>query len=419
MKIRGNKMEVAVIGINHNIAPIEVREKVHFSELKKIEGTSSLIEMGIDEVLILSTCNRSEIFIVSSDIDNAITIAIDFYISFFNDTTIEKYIFTKNRNDAVLHIFEVCCGLDSLVIGEDQILGQVKDALQTAIELKGSSKVLNKLFREAITLTKKIKTKTRLSEKPLSISYLGVKKLKENIDNFSDKKVLCIGLGKMGMLALTHLREYEIDKIYIANRNILKSMEISEQMKDVEIVRYENLKDTISEVDILICATSSPNTIINAKDIDINRVKPLYILDLALPRDVDENVEDNENVFLYGIDSLKIESEENQKLRKELLDDSMEVINKSIDEFNSWKLNIKVDPVLESINKKSQHIKEDTLSYIYRKVDLNHREKKIIDKMIESSMKRLLREAILNLKCTREEEKLDEYVDVLKELFEF
>ncbi|TJX13091.1 glutamyl-tRNA reductase [Tissierella creatinini] len=412
-------MEVAVIGINHNIAPIEVREKVHFSQSKKSEAISSLKEMGIDEVVILSTCNRSEIFIVSSDIDNAITMTKDFYISFFDDTTIEKYIFSKNRNDAVLHIFEVCCGLDSLVIGEDQILGQVKDAIETAIELKGSSKVLNKLFRKAITLSKKIKSKTKLSEKPLSISYLGVKKLKENIDDFSDKKVLCVGLGKMGMLALTHLREYEINKVYISNRNILKSMEISEQIKDVEIVKYEELKDIINEVDILICTTSSPHRIINEKDIDINRVKPLYILDLALPRDVDENVKNNKNVFLYSIDSLKVESEENQKLRKELLIDNMDVINESISEFNSWKLNMKIDPVLESINKKSQYIKEDTLSYIYRKTNLNNREKKIIDKMIESSMKRLLREPILNLKCTREEEKLAEYSDVLKELFGF
>lgn len=411
-------MEIAVIGINHNIAPIEIREKVHFSESKKIEATSSLIEMGIDEVLILSTCNRSEIFILSSDIDKAIILTKDFYISFFDDKDIEKYIFTKDRDDAVLHTYEVCCGLDSLVIGEDQILGQVKDALETAIELKGSSKILNKLFREAITVSKKIKTKTKVSEKPLSISYLGVKKLKEGISDFSDKKVLCIGLGKMGKLALTHIRECEPNKIYISNRNSLKSTEIKEQINEIEVVKYENLKEIIDEVDILICATSSYHTIIKPDDINMNRYKPLYILDLALPRDVDKNVENIKNVTLYSIDSLKVESDENQKLRKQLLDDSMEIINKSISEFNYWKCNTKIDPVLELISKKGQRIKEDTISYIYRKIDLTHRDKKIIDKMVESSMKRLIREVILNLKGTKEEEKLDEYVNVLNELFE-
>lgn len=412
-------MDVAVIGINHNVAPIEVREKVYFSESKKIQATTSLIEKGIDEVLILSTCNRSEIFIVSSDIDKAIIVAKEFYNSFFNDKTIDKYIFTKDRNDAVLHVFEVCCGFDSIVIGEDQILGQVKDALESAIELKGSSKILNKLFREAITVSKKIKTKTKLSETPLSISYLGVKKLKEEIDDFSDKKVLCVGLGKMGMLALTYIREYEVSKIYVCNRNILKSLEIKQQMKEIEVIEYENLKDIINEIDVLICATSSPHTIIKPENIDFCREKPLYILDLALPRDVDKNVGIIKNVFLYDVDSLKVESDENQRLRKELLTDSLEIINESISEYNLWKNSIKIDPVLESINKKCQHIKEDSLSYIYRKTNLTHKDKKIIDKMVESSMKRLLREAILNLKGTREEEKLNGYVEVLNELFEF
>ncbi len=412
-------MDVAVIGINHNIAPIEIREKVYFSESRKIFATTDLTEKGVEEVLILSTCNRSEMFVASSKIDEAVEIAKEFYVSFFNDKTIEKYIFTKIKDDAVLHVYEVCCGFDSIVVGEDQILGQVKDALETSIELKGSSKILNKLFREAITISKKIKTNTKLSEKPLSISYLGVKKLREEIGDFSDKKVLCVGLGKMGMLALTHIREYGAEEIFVCNRNILKSLEIKQQFNGIDVVEYENLNKVIPRIDILISATSSPHTIIKKENIDAKRSKPLYILDLALPRDVDKNVGIINNIYLYDVDSLKVETEENKRIRKELLNESMELIEESIIDFNLWKNSIKIDPVLESINKKCNHIKEDTLSYIYRKINLTHRDKKIIDKMVESSMKRLLREAILNLKGTREEEKLDEYVVVLTELFEF
>lgn len=412
-------MDVAVIGINHNIAPIEIREKVYFSESRKIAATTDLTEKGIEEILILSTCNRSEIFVASSKIEEAAKLVKEFYISFFKDKIIEKYIFTKTKDEAVLHVYEVCCGFDSIVIGEDQILGQVKDALETAIELKGSSKILNKLFREAITVSKKIKTNTKLSEKPLSVSYLGVKKLREETEDFADKKVLCLGLGKMGILALTHIREYGAEKIFVCNRNILKSLEIKQQFNDIEVVEYENLNKITSDIDLLICATSSPHTIIKEDSIDTNRRKPLYILDLAVPRDVDKNVAFIRNVHLYDVDSLKVETEENKRVRKELLAESRGAIEESIREFNIWKNSIKIDPVLESINKKCKDIKEDSLSYIYRKINLSHRDKKIIDKMVEASMKRLLREAILNLKGTMEEEKLDEYVVVLNELFEF
>ncbi|MBP1926162.1 glutamyl-tRNA reductase [Sedimentibacter acidaminivorans] len=411
-------MDVAVIGINHNIAPIGIREKVSFSESKKVEATAILLESGIKEVLILSTCNRSEIYVASLDISNAINVVKDFYINFFGDRSVQGYIFDKKGNNALIHIYEVCCGFDSIVIGEDQILGQVKDALSTAIELKGSSKILNKLFREAITVSKKIKTETKLSENPLSISYIGVKRIKEEICDLSDKKVLLVGLGKMGVLALTHLREYEIGKIYVSNRNLLKSIEISEEIDNIEVVKYENLKNAINIVDIVICATSSPHIIIKQEDIGFNRKKPVYILDLALPRDVEEDVKNLENVLLYDVDSLKSESEENQRLRKTLMEKSRYTINESIVEFNKWKKSIGVDSVLESINNKCQNIKNDSLSYIYRKVSLNHRDKKIIEKMVESSMRKLLREAILNLKEIEEEEKLEGYVKVLQELFE-
>ena len=411
-------MDVAVIGINHNIAPIGIREKVSFSESKKIEATTILMECGIEEAIILSTCNRSEIYVASLDVEKAMNIVKKFYVTFFNEAKVESYIFTKVGNDAILHIYEVCCGFDSIVIGEDQILGQVKDALSTSIELKSSGKILNKLFRETITVSKKIKTETKLSENPLSISYIGVKKLKEIIGDLSDKKVLLVGLGKMGILAFTHLKEFEIGKTYISNRNLSKSYEISESINNVEVIKYENLKSVINIVDIIICATSSPHIIIKPEDIDPNRNSLIYILDLALPRDVDEDVRNINNVVLFDVDSLKSESDENQRLRKILMESSMNIINDSISEFSCWMNSIKVDSILESINNKCQYIKNDSLSYIYRKINLDHKDKKIIEKMVESSMKRLLREAILNLKMTKEEEKLDGYVKVLHELFE-
>lgn len=412
-------MEVAVIGFNHNLSPIKIREKVFFTEAKKIEATTILLDKNIDEIIILSTCNRSEIYVVSDNIERAVHIVKEFYLSFFKDKTIDEYVFSKINDEAVRHIFQVCAGFDSIVIGEDQILGQVKEALTTAMALNGSSKILNKLFREAITAAKKIKTKAKISENPLSISYIGVKKLRENIKDLSNKKILVIGIGKMGILALTHLRENKTGQIFICNKNKCKSIDIWEKYKDVEVVEYENLKNIINEVDIIISATSSPHVIIKEEDMKKNRDKALYILDLAMPRDIDENIKNIPNILLYDVDSLKTESEENKIMRETLLNENLSFIDECIDEFNIWKSSLKADKVLESMYIKCNNIKEDTVSYIYRKTNLSVKDKKIIDKMIESSLKRLMREAVITLKDTREEKKLNEYVKVLNELFGF
>ena len=178
-------MNVAVIGLSHQEAPIEIREMASFSEAKKIEATSMLLDLGIEEVIILSTCNRSEIYIASSTLDEDIKLVKDFYSRYFKSDKISDYIFIKKKDEAINYLYRVCSGLDSIVIGEDQILGQVKDALMTAMELDASKKFMNKLFREAITTAKNIKSTYKISENPLSISYIGVKFLKEKI---GDKK---------------------------------------------------------------------------------------------------------------------------------------------------------------------------------------------------------------------------------------
>lgn len=411
-------MDITVTGINHNIAPIGVREKVSFSETKKIEATNMLTDMDLDEVIILSTCNRSEIYTASSDGEKAQEIVKNFYLSYFGDTAIEPYMFAMCGDDAVRHICEVCCGFDSAVIGEDQILGQVKDALETAMEIKGSSKILNKLFREAITLAKEIKTDTRLSEKPLSLSYIGVKLLKSEVGSFAGRNVLVVGLGKMGLLALRHIKEYGPSRIAVSNRNMAKSQAIADALGDAQAVSYLDLPLEIDRADILITATASPHIIVRPEDISPNRERPLYVLDLALPRDVDEAVGLLPCVRLYDVDSLKFKSEENMQMRRLLMDKSQDRIDSCIRDFNGWMSTIRIDPVIESINRRLKTITDDTLSYIYRKTDLNRHDKKIIEKMVESSLKRLVREVILNLKDTKEEDKLDEYLRVLGELFE-
>ena len=200
-------MNFAVVGVNHNDTPIHIRENVSFTDTQKIESINFLLDNGISEVVVLSTCNRSEIYIYSDDILKKIEIVKDFYEDFFNVDNIKEYLFCRTGQDAIEHVFRVSAGLDSIVLGEDQILGQVKDAHEFSKQLGASKKVFNKLFREAITASKDIKTTTKISHQPISISYIGIKCLKDRLGSLEGKNALVIGIGKMSKLAMKHLEE--------------------------------------------------------------------------------------------------------------------------------------------------------------------------------------------------------------------
>ncbi|OPJ55971.1 glutamyl-tRNA reductase [Alkalithermobacter paradoxus] len=410
-------MKIGVIGVNHNTAPISIREKVSFTESKKIEGTNYLLDNGIEELVILSTCNRSEIYIASYDIDKKVEIVKEFFEDFFSLDGIKDYLFVKKEREAIYHIYNVCAGLDSIVLGEDQILGQVKEAILFSMELGCSKKILNKLCREAITVAKNIKNKTKISENPLSISYICVKLLKQKID-LTGKKALIIGVGTMSLLALKHLLEENLEEIYMTNRSHKKVLDLTKDYPNVIPIEYKNRYEIIHDVDVVISATASPHTIImydEMKKID----KDIYIMDIALPRDVEESVGTIENIQLYDIDDLKDISDQNERKREQLSKIAKDMIDKSVEEFEIWISSIKADPIIQSLNTKCEEIQADTLEYIYRKIDLDAREKKIIEKMIGSALKRLIREPIKNLKNTKNEGKIEKYIDVIDELFDF
>lgn len=410
-------MDIGVIGVNHNVAPIEIREKVSFTDIQKIEAINYLLDKEIEEVIILSTCNRSEIYIQSKNIEDKIKIVEEFYESFFNSPGVKQYLFTKKDRDAIEHIYKVSAGLDSIVLGEDQILGQVRDAHEFSMQLGASKKKFNKLFREAITVSKDIKTTTKISQQPLSISYIGVRFLEEKLGNLEGKNALVIGIGKMSKLTMKHLEEGKVNTIYVSNRSHGKIKEIENDYKNIVPIQYNDRYKVLNDVDMVISATASPHIIIKADEMPKIERK-IYMMDIALPRDIDPAINKLDNVELYDIDDLKQIHDKNDQKRKELANIGLEMINESIDEFIEWLDSTNIDPTIESLNERCDEIREDTLDYIFRKVNLDNREKKIIEKMMTSALKRLIREPIINLKQTKDKGKREEYMKMVEELFE-
>ncbi|MBU5427537.1 glutamyl-tRNA reductase [Tissierella pigra] len=409
-------MEVAVIGINHNNSPIQVREVFSFTESMKIEGADLILDKSSKELIIISTCNRSEIYIASEDIENSVKEVIEFYKEFFNSPKAEDYIFVKNGKEAVIHLYMVSAGLDSMILGEDQILGQIRDAMNFSMELGFSKKVLNRLFMDAICEGKKIRNLLKISEIPLSTSYIGINLLKKEIGSLKDKKALVIGTGKMSTLAIRYLYEEDLKEIYLTNRTYEKMKEIFKEFNNLIAIKYEERYEVIEDVDILITATSAPHTIIMKEHMK-KRNKKIYILDLALPRDVDSAVGEDENIILYHNDDLQRVSEMNLLRRKRLSEQAIEIINSDVDKYMEWINTINVDPIIESLNNRCNSIKEETMNYINRKVDLNKRDQKIVDKMVMSALKKIIREPIKALKQINNEDS-EEYIEVMKKIFE-
>ncbi len=410
-------INIGVIGVNHNLSPINIRENVCFTDTQKIEAINYLLDKDIEEIVILSTCNRSEIYIHATDIDDKIKLVKDFYENFFDVKGIKNYLFHKKNDSAIEHLFKVASGLDSIVLGEDQILGQVKDAHSFSMQLGSSKKVFNKLFREAINVSKDIKNTTKISNQPLSISYIGVKFLKSKIGSLENKKALVIGLGKMNKLTVKYLQEENLDTIYISNRSHDKVVELENKFNNIVYITYEDRYKVMNDIDIVISATSSPHTIIKYDKISKIQ-KEIFMMDIALPRDIDPKIKKLDNIKLYDIDDLKYIHYKNTEKRKELAQVGYNMISKKVTEFIKWLDSSNIDPVIESLNDKYLEIRENTLSYIYKKTTLSNKDKKIIDKMLTSALKRLIREPIINLKKIKDKGKQEEYIKLIEELFE-
>ncbi len=410
-------MKLAVVGINHKETPIEIREQFSFTESKKIEAGNYLLDRSVDELVIVSTCNRSEVYIASEDIEEAIDDTVELYKEFFNVENTEDYLLIEKNRDAVIHLYMVASGLDSAVLGEDQILGQIRDSMMSAMELNFSKKVLNRLFQNAICEGKKIRSEIKISEVPLSTSYIGINLIKETLGSLEGKKALVIGAGEISKLSITYLYEENLDKLYVTNRTHSRIKSIFKDFPDLTPVEYDNRYDILKEVDILVTATGAPHTVVSQEKVK-NFENELVILDLALPRDVEAGVEENTNIKLFDLDNLTRLSEENMQKREELSQEAINIIEDDVDEYIDWLETIKVDPILESINSRCVKIKNSRMEYIDRKLDLDKRQRKVIDKMLMSALKGLVREPIKTLKSI-EKDDMDTYIETVNRLFRF
>ncbi len=415
-------MDIVVVGLNHKKTPIFIREKASLKESQKKEAYEYIKKNHfINECIILSTCNRSEVIAVVSDIDKGIDRIKNYFIDFFEleDLNIDVYFISMASDEAVRHVFNVAAGLDSLVIGEDQILGQLRDAHEYAMEMGFSQSILNTLIREAITTAKKIKRETKISENSLSISTIAVKFIEKIFNDIRDKRVLVVGVGKMSRIAIENLIYKGVKEIYVTNRTKGHIIDLSKRYPEIGVIDFRDRYKMIQEVDIIITSTSAPHFVLKREEFQCyyNKDK-ICIIDIALPRDVDSEIANLEGVSLYAIDELKSVADENYKQRQEAAKIAKQIIIEDCIKFENWYNCLPVFPVMKELKSYSSDIIDQELQdFLDKHNHLDDKDKEQIELFTKSLVKKIFKKPILELKKAGEDKEGELFARVTKELF--
>ena len=360
-------MGIVVVGLSHRSAPIEVREKLNFPEATLPAALGKLMSYeGIRESLIISTCNRVEIYASVQDSAKGVD-RIKQFISDYHGLSrpdLEQSLYVYPDGDGVRHVFRVASSLDSLVVGEPQILGQLKDAFDLALKAKTTSTVLNKLLKKSISVAKRVRTETRLAEGAVNISYAAVELAKKIFGTLEGKSVMLLGAGEMAELAARHLMNNKVDKIMVANRTFERAEELAREFKG-DAIRFEHFPGTMVTADILICSTGAQKPVVTydivrqvARE---RRNRPIFLIDISMPPNIEAGCGDIDGVYLYNIDALQSVVDTNVQGRQQEAEKAEDIIRQEVDTYLQWERSLDAVPTIVDLREKVEDIRKREL----------------------------------------------------------
>lgn len=416
--------DIVIIGVNHKTAPIEVREKLSFSDECSAPPVRQINELpACGECCFLSTCNRVEVIFVSNNHNDSI-LAIRRFLFANSDITDEdaiKYSYLHRGEDAIAHLFRVAASLDSMVVGEPQILGQLKQAYRGAAEQNCTGVVLNRLLDKSFSVAKRIRTETNIGGSAVSISYAAVQLAKKILGNLHDKTVLLVGAGEMAELAAQHLVGQGIAEVVVANRTLERAINLSRSFNG-RAVSLEELIPELAGADILISSTGASGIILHKEDVKpimkqrMNR--PLFLIDIAVPRDLDPALNDLENIYLYDIDDLTNVVEVNKAERDLAAKSAERIVVEETVKFVKWMAGMAVSPTIAALRRKAESIVEKELEKTVGSFkNLSEKEQRSLQSMAGAIINKMLHDPITYLKAKSESENLEARIDAVQKIF--
>lgn len=361
-------MKFSITGVNHKSAPVEVRERLAFDEQSLAEALNELKRRpGFCEGMILSTCNRVEVALTSED-NSSGGVAVDEFLAEMRHLQrdfVTPHLYRFEDGDAVRHLFRVAASLDSMVVGEPQILGQLKSAYAIAKEHGAVSGFLDVLVTRAFNVAKRVRSETEIGANAVSVSYAAVELAREIFGSLSDKKVMIVGAGKMSESAARHLKRCGVTQIFVTNRTYERAAEMA-QLFDGKIVEYNRFIGFLPEVDIVIASSGAPHYIITRdemkKVIDTRRNRPMFLIDIAVPRNIEPSINELDNVFLYDIDDLQRVVDTNLQGRMESAEEAEAIIREEVERMMARMKTREVVPMIVSLQEQLENLRLSELT---------------------------------------------------------
>ena len=416
--------DIVLIGLNHTTAPVELRECIAFTPEDTLVALDRLKqEASIDEVLIYSTCNRVEILLVTDNSSVAVDVTKKFIASIHQIPLeqFENFLYQRDNDEAVRHVFRVASSLDSMIVGEPQILGQIKLAYQTATEQKASGLILNRLLHRAFFVAKKVRTETGIGDRAVSISYAAIELSKKIFDSLEKKKVLMIGAGEMAELAVEHLIRYKVGDLHVANRTFERGVSLAEKFNG-QAVRFEEIPQWLEQVDIIISSTGSPELVIHRDQVKTamraRRNRPLFLIDIAVPRDIDPEINRLDNAYVYDVDDLQNTIQENLEDRKKEALKGERIVDEAVIRFRDWYDNLNIVPTIVDLRNKLRRIIENEVDRTLPGLrQTSSTDQEALQKMIETMVNKIMHDPTRLLKMEGHHINKPVYLDLMRRLF--
>jgi glutamyl-tRNA reductase len=422
-------VNILAIGLNHKTALVEVRERLAFSGSRLRQALFALAECrarrdgALREGVILSTCNRTEIYALAEDAARG----REYLVHFLSErqglppAEFESHLYTCKDEQAVDHLFSVAAGIDSMIVGENEILGQVREAYSLASASKAIGPVLARLFRKSITVGKRARTETTIGRDAISISYAAVELAKKIFQDLGSCRALVVGGGKSSELTLKNLMENGIGEVSVINRTRRKAEAIARQCGG-QVLAFDRIAQALCSADIVISSTAAPHPVIRAQAVEqavaLRQQRPLLLVDIAVPRDVDPEVGRIDNVYLYDIDDLEKVVEANLERRRSEIPKVKAIIHKEQTDFMAWFRALEVLPTITSLRGRAEEIRLTELKKALRRLGpLSEQQMSIVEALSRGVVNKLLHPPIVNLKERANGQGGHLYAKVIRELF--
>ncbi|CUS36623.1 Glutamyl-tRNA reductase [Candidatus Nitrospira nitrosa] len=399
-------MHLIVVGLSHKTAPVEIRERLAVPESRLGEALIRLCSYpGVKEGILLSTCNRVEVYSVVDDIDTGYgriqEFLADTHLSLSSEQ-LTPHLYWHTGDRAIAHLFRVASSLDSMIIGESQILGQLKDAFEVALAHKTTGVIMNKVVKKAISVAKRVRTETKIAEMAVSVSYAAVELAKKIFSNLHEKTVLLVGAGEMAKLAAKHLIANGVGHVRITTRTPQHAVDLAEMFGGTA-VPFDQFKDDMASADIVLVSTGAAHYLIGAEDVHravqerMNR--PMFLIDISVPRNIDPAVRHVDNAFLFDIDDLKHRVEQNRAERVQEAEKAERMVIEEVTMILDWMKSLEVTPTIVALRNRVEDIKRAEVEKVLGRLGhLSAQDRELVEGLASSIVNKLIHRTMVTLK---------------------